>query len=102
LLGASLLLLQDPAAFTPGSLELQMDAHPGLYQGPKGIFKRQRDRNMRIPWAGLERILEEIAAAWGSEASYREAELGQRQAFEATAEGIRPIPMPINPELLPE
>ena len=83
--------LQDPAAYSPGALELQMASKPGLYQGLQGPYKLQRDRNVQVPWAGLERVLREVAAAWGSIGVYRAAVQQHRQLCEVTATSVGPL-----------
>ena len=89
--------LQDPSAYTPGELELQLGSHPGLYQGQPGPYKMHRDRNMRVPWAGIDTVLTEIAAAWGDPAAFEDARRAGRQRWVATAEGIHIYDGPLPP-----
>ena len=78
---------QDPAAYTPGALELlqRASARPGLYTGPAGPYKMQRDRNMRVPWAGVSALLREVAAAWHRPEAWAAARAAGRQHFVLSA-----------------
>lgn len=67
-----------------------MAARPGAYAGRIGRWKMQRDRNMAVPWAGLDAVLQEVAAARGSMAAYREAVAAGRQQFVAAGGGVSP------------
>ncbi|GAB4813597.1 hypothetical protein N2152v2_000643 [Parachlorella kessleri] len=94
------LIVKDPAAYSPGALELQMASKPGLYQGRQGLYKLQRDRNVRVPWVGIEMVLREVAAARGSMGVYRAAVLQRRQLWEVTATSVGPLEVAPPSELL--
>ncbi|KAL4458814.1 hypothetical protein ABPG75_013679 [Micractinium tetrahymenae] len=55
------LTLNDLNVTSPGELEARLP-HPHLYAGGQGQAKRHRDRNVRIPWSGLDRLLQEHAS----------------------------------------
>ena len=71
-----------------------MASKPRLYQGHQGPWKLQRDRNVRVPWAGIEQILQEVAGAWGDGGAYRRAVGQGRQFWEATATNVSSLERP--------
>ena len=85
-------LVQDPKAFTPGALELLKRKQPGLYRGTAGPYKRQRDRNVKVPWAAVDAILKEVAGARGNMTAYREEVVREhRHQYLARPEGVSVI-----------
>ncbi|KAL4451179.1 hypothetical protein ABPG77_009251 [Micractinium sp. CCAP 211/92] len=67
------LTVQDPAALKPGELEARLMPHPRLYNVRReGLAKRLRDRNLRVPWQGLDVLLQEYSKvqAAGGMAAY--------------------------------
>lgn len=52
------LTVEDPAALEPGEYELAMGGNPRLYQGVEGDEKRRRDQSVRVPWPGIDRLLQ--------------------------------------------
>ncbi|KAL4448094.1 hypothetical protein ABPG75_005313 [Micractinium tetrahymenae] len=72
--------LTDPATFSPNELEESLLPHPRLYKGGQGDAKRERDRNVRVPWTGVARLLQEhasVQAAGGMSAYRARREAGQ-------------------------
>ncbi|KAL4422903.1 hypothetical protein ABPG75_009100 [Micractinium tetrahymenae] len=76
------LTVQDPALLEPGELEARLMPHPRLYNvSREGTGKRLRDRNLRVPWAGLDHLLREHARvqAAGGMAAYWDRRLTNPQ-----------------------
>ncbi|GAB4813596.1 hypothetical protein N2152v2_000642 [Parachlorella kessleri] len=86
------LVVKDHDAYSPGVLEQEMASRPGLDQGDMAQRKLQRNSNVRVPWAGVERVLEEVASTWGDRAAYERAVGQHRQLWEVAGGQVRSIP----------
>ncbi|KAL4444893.1 hypothetical protein ABPG77_003943 [Micractinium sp. CCAP 211/92] len=89
------LTVNDTAAYSPGELEETLLPHPSLYKGGQGTEKRERDRNVHVPWPGVARLLQEYAGvqAAGGMPAYQARREAQQEPVHYVAQaggGLEP------------